>query len=180
MNFIGIDPSTKSGFVMLDERGEVVIDKELYGEGKEDPARMVTLVDKILDRLPSDRTKLVICIESPSNHSTGCYVSQMFGLAWLLRGELYRKGIKYVDVTPSQLKKFATGKGNAKKDAMVLPIHKTWNFENNSDNVRDAYVLAQIAKGLHTRQAERAYQAEVIRTILNPVDKTKKSKTKGA
>ena len=46
------------------------------------------------------------------------------------------------------LKKFATGKGNTKKEDTVLPIFKRWDFEHPSDNVRDAYVLAQIARSI--------------------------------
>jgi crossover junction endodeoxyribonuclease RuvC len=45
MRFVGIDPSTKTGFVALDEDGEVVRAKELIGVGDIDPLRMITLIN---------------------------------------------------------------------------------------------------------------------------------------
>lgn len=48
MRFVGIDPSTKTGFVALDEDGQVLVAKELTGVGKEDPKRMATLIDEVM------------------------------------------------------------------------------------------------------------------------------------
>ena len=48
MRFIGIDPSTKTGFVALDENGQVLRAKELTGIGDKDPYRMITLIDEVM------------------------------------------------------------------------------------------------------------------------------------
>jgi crossover junction endodeoxyribonuclease RuvC len=170
--FVGIDPSTKTGFVALDEHGNVLKAKELTGVGSHDPKRMVTLIDEIMDHLQQGD---VIGIESPANHATGSYVGQMFGIAWGIRMALFRRGWIYKDITPSQVKKFATGKGNTKKDEMVLPIYRKWGFEHRSDNVRDAFVLAQIIKAISNPAVlvPAKYEAEVIEALLNPPDKKK-------
>ena len=175
MGFVGIDPSTNTGFVRLDKDGNVLEEKVINGVGKEDPYRMITLVDNIMKELqPGD----YITIESPANHSKGSYISQMFGIAWAIRIQLMRIGIKYIDVAPSQVKKFATGKGNAPKDQMILPLSKKWGFENRNDNIRDAYVLARIGLNLHEREQGYVfltdgskYEVEVIDALYEKLEK---------
>lgn len=164
-----------TGFVALNENGEILKAKELTGVG-EDPVRMITLIDEIVRHLQPDD---VICIESPANNAKGKYVGQMFAIAWGIRMSLVRRGWKYIDVAPSQVKKFASGKGNASKDDLIIPIFKKWGFEHNSDNVRDAYILAQIAVALNTHEYDQYhnYQLEVVQAILNPSQKKKSKKT---
>ncbi len=48
MRFLGIDPSTKTGLVALDEDGQVLRAKELTGMGDKDPFRMITLIDEVI------------------------------------------------------------------------------------------------------------------------------------
>ncbi|MDT2285730.1 hypothetical protein P7H17_05960 [Paenibacillus larvae] len=56
MRFVGIDPSTKTGFVALDQFGNVIKAKELTGINRPDPIRMITLVDEIMDHIqPGDQ-----------------------------------------------------------------------------------------------------------------------------
>lgn len=177
VRFVGIDPSSRTGFVALDEQGNVLRAKELTGVGAEDPKRMVTLIDEIMAHLKPDD---VVCIESPAMHAKGSAVGFMWGLAHGLRIALYRKGWPYTDVAPTQLKKFACGKGNASKDDLILPVYRKWGFEHSSENVRDAFVLAKIAEELHIAKdfgestLTCQYEAEVIEAILNPPAKKRK------
>jgi Holliday junction resolvasome RuvABC endonuclease subunit len=48
-------------------------------------------------------------------------------------------------VPPMTLKKYATGKGTAKKQEMLLQIYKRWGVEFNDDNAADAYSLGRLA-----------------------------------
>ena len=50
-------------------------------------------------------------------------------------------------VPPMTLKKYAAGKGNAKKQEMLLQIYKRWGIEFNDDNAADSYALARLASG---------------------------------
>lgn len=164
MRFVGIDPSTKTGFVALDEDGSVIRAKELTGIGNKDPMRMVSLIDDIMAHIRRDD---VVCIEGFAFGAKGQGVAFQYGLGHGIRNALFIRGILPAIVTPAQLKKFATGKGNTKKDAMAVPIYKHWGFDHSSDNVRDAFVLAQIARSLITGQVKTAYQADVYKAILN-------------
>lgn len=172
MRFIGVDPSTKTGFVALDEHGEVLRAKELTGVGSKDPYRMITLIDEVADHVqPGD----FIVIEGFGYASQQAI--QLGGIGWGIRMALHRRKFRYIEASPNAVKKFATGKGNASKEDMVLPLFKKWNFEHPSDNVRDAYVLAQIARSINDLSLEiPKYQSDVIEAILNPVPKVKKKK----
>lgn len=171
MRYVGIDPSTATGLVILDEQANVLVAEDVSGVGSKDPHRVGTLVDKVIGKLSaSDK----VCIEGFAYGAQGQGVAVQYGLGYLLRDRLYRKQVAYDDVAPAAVKKFATGKGNTTKDNMTLPIQRKWGFEHNSNNVRDAYVLARIALELDkARQTgikiqSPLYQCEVINTIINP------------
>lgn len=167
MKYIGIDPSTKTGLVILNEDGTVLAEKEITSKVKEDPKRFMDLADRIINEISDycgDEGK-VIAIEGFSFGSRGKGVSTQYGIGWIIRTELLCQQMKYIEIPPTSLKKFATGKGNASKDALVLPIYKKWNYEHSSDNVRDAYVLAQMARGLHGKMKLTEYQYDALKKV---------------
>lgn len=172
MRYVGIDPSTKTGFVALDEAGNVLQAKELTGTGSHDPQRMASLIGEVIQFV---QVGDVICIEGFGFASQQAI--QLGGIGWGIRIALFRRGSRYIEVSPSAVKKYATGKGNTKKDEMVLPIFKRWGFEHKSDNVRDAFVLAQIARALSPNVEVRLTkeQLEVLQAIKNPPAKKKRA-----
>lgn len=162
MNYVGIDPSTKTGIVLLHTGGTVNLKYEITSKKKEDPHRFIDIAEQVLLHIqPND----VICIEGFSYGSKGKGVSTQYGIGWMIRAELIRNGYTYYDVPPTTVKKFATGKGNTKKDEMVLPIYKKWGFESHSDNIRDAFVLSQIALALHDTSNLTEYQKEALQKV---------------
>lgn len=52
-----------------------------------------------------------------------------------------------LQIPPMTLKKYAAGKGNAKKQEMLMQIYKRWGIEFNDDNAADSYALARLASG---------------------------------
>jgi crossover junction endodeoxyribonuclease RuvC len=175
MRFVGIDPSTKTGFVAVDTYGTVLKAKELTGAGSEDPYRMITLIDEVMSFIQRGDT---ICIEGFGFASQQAI--QLGGIGWGLRMALTRRGFKYIEASPSQLKKYASGKGNTPKNQLAVHVYKSFGFEHRSDNVIDAYVLAEIARCFSVgpeRITKLKYQHEVIDAIKNPKPKNKK-KTK--
>ena len=159
MRFVGLDLSTKTGLVIIDELGNVLTEKEITSKVKKDPQRMIDLTDQVLSHLKKDD---VIAIEGFSYGSRGRGVAFQFGYGYAVQIALYTNDFKYLIVTPSQVKKFATGKGNASKDNMIIPIYKKWGYEHKSDNVRDAFVLAQIARATKISTKLTKYQKEII------------------
>ncbi|MDR6884891.1 hypothetical protein [Bacillus sp. 3255] len=177
MRFVGIDPSTKTGFVELDDSGNVIQCKEIHLKNgiRSTEREIQDYARNIVALIPKGS---FVCIEDFSFGSQGQAVSTQYGVGFALRFALINAGLDYKKPTPSQLKKFATGKGNTKKDEMVLPIYRGWGFEHSSDNVRDAFVLAQMAKGIynHNPFEFHNYQLEVLQAIENPAVKKLKKK----
>ncbi|HNB58717.1 MAG TPA: hypothetical protein PK308_00290 [Phycisphaerales bacterium] len=75
------------------------------------------------------------------------------GLGWAVRLGLHAAGIPYVDVAPTSLKKFATGKGNATKIEVLKEAWKRLGYEGTDDNEADALWL--LHAGLHHYGAQR-------------------------
>ncbi len=67
-------------------------------------------------------------------------------------------------VPPMTLKKYAAGKGNAKKQEMLLQIYKRWGIEFNDDNAADSYGLARLAGKFLIDDVEKA----VVEQIQDP------------
>ncbi len=68
-------------------------------------------------------------------------------------------------VPPTTLKKFVTGRGNAKKNEMLLGVFKSWDVEFRDDNEADAYALARMARHYALKsKPENQYRAEALTT----------------
>ncbi|GIO42509.1 crossover junction endodeoxyribonuclease RuvC [Paenibacillus apis] len=169
MRFIGIDPSGQTGFVILDRDGKLLDGFEIAPKDKDKTKMIDEIVTEIEENLEYGD---VIAIEGFSFNSKGKGVDFQYGLGHAIRLELYRSNKSWIEVTPSQVKKFATGNGNTSKENMIIPILRHWNFEHTSNNVRDAYVLAQIARATRLGSYLTKYQQDVTETLLG----TSKSK----
>ncbi|USK46329.1 hypothetical protein [Cytobacillus oceanisediminis] len=187
MRFVGIDPSTKTGFVALEEDGQVSRAKELVGISDEDPKRMVTLIQEVIVHVqPGD----IICIEGfPFDTQRAMFAG---GLHHGIRNELFKRKVPYFEVAPNAVKKFVnvtgwTGepgskrrlKGPEKKKAVMVAVEEHFGFSHKSDNVVDAYIMARIAQEIWLEEKVLRilpkYQSEVIEKILQP-DPKKKAK----
>lgn len=165
MRFVGIDPSTKTGFVILDSNGEVLVEEEIRATATKDPARMIGIARQIKAHLePNDK----IIIEGFAYNARGNSVDFQYGLGWLIRAMLFIEKHSYTDATPSQVKKFASNKGNAKKEDLVLPLYKKWGYEHPSDNVRDALIMAKMAYFMYNPNGLQGYEQDVLKKMVKP------------
>lgn len=53
-----------------------------------------------------------------------------------------KPSLSYKTISPAELKKFATGKGNADKDAMIAAAKMKWDITDITDNEADAAFVA--------------------------------------
>ncbi len=78
---------------------------------------------------------------SPHAHAQG-------ELGGIVRHGLWKRNVPYIEVPPTSLKKFTTGKGNATKSDMIssvtLRTGKEWSGKGADDRV-DAWALRQMA-----------------------------------
>lgn len=162
MNFIGLDLSTKTGFVVLDDDGSVLRAEEIHLK-YDTTEHMCNAIDEIMFHVREEGGFLAV--EGFSYGSKGKAVDKQYGIGWLLRAELFKSTYEHIIVPPSTLKNFAGAKGNCKKDALAVEIFKRWAYEHSSDNVRDAFVLAQIARGIHHSSSLTKFQQDAIKKV---------------
>lgn len=141
MKVLGIDPSTKSGVVCLNGDGTLLDAKHLKFTEERGFYRLQLIAQSVKNVL-SDCLPDVVYIEGyayNNKHTLVCAVE----VGTMIRAELYRAKVPWVEVAPKALKIWTTGNGNAKKEQMAESVQARWGFTSKSDDVVDAYALAQ-------------------------------------
>lgn len=59
--------------------------------------------------------------------------------------------IGYASFSAAEIKKYATGKGNANKDMMVVAARETYGYEGDDDNVADALHILNLANKMYNQ-----------------------------
>jgi len=105
--------------------------------------RLASLRDQLENNF-SGLLPTLLAIEGYSMGSRGrlANIGEWGGVARLL---LHDMGVSYIEVTPNELKQFATGKGNSPKPAVIAALKERWGLDIPQDDEADAAVLALIA-----------------------------------
>jgi len=107
-------------------------------------ARIVFIVDEVLDEVHRSKPKLIIMEDIPfggRNNAAG----PLAMLHGALRYMLHDRGCPFVTVPPASLKKYATGKGNATKPDMRMALFQRHGLDLRDDNQVDAWWLMHMA-----------------------------------
>lgn len=143
--FIGLDPSINAtGLVIIDENANI-IEQKLFSVKDELFENSLLKYEKEIRFIPNIINLQSIYLEGPAYQATGQVILQMGALHYMTRLFLFKKGKNYKIIAPGTLKKFVTGKGNSKKELMLLKTYKKWGVEFDDHNLCDAYGLARMA-----------------------------------
>ncbi len=161
----GIDPSlTGTGVIILNDNSDVINSKLIKSKPTQGTVEELERITGICRRATElvDGCDLVV-MEGLAfmAHNTTALV-QLSALNYFIRDVVHSRGVPFVIVAPSTLKKFITGKGNAKKDSMYLEVYKRYGQSFTDDNLCDAYGLAQIGLALLTKPKLPEFQQEVV------------------
>ena len=148
MIVLGIDPSlTSTGLAVVDTEDRLVVDVQtvLSKGGKSDS------IEQRLDRIRrigahvmtvGFRADLVV-IEQPAYSRTAGHMHDRSGLWWFLVNATLGSQRIVVEVAPTTRARYATGKGNAGKDEVLLAVAKRYpHVDVTNNNEADALVLA--------------------------------------
>lgn len=102
----------------------------------------------------------VLVLEGYSFGSQGRAVYQIGELGGVIRFEAFVLGTPVVEIPPSTLKKYATGRGNAPKDAMIAAAIQRFAFHGSDNNEADAYMLWAMARHAYGHPIARVPQAQ--------------------
>lgn len=79
-------------------------------------------------------------------YARGNQAHQIGELGGVVRLALFEAGIPTVDIPPATLKKLATGKGNAPKDAVLAEAIRRLGYGGSDNNESDALWLFELAR----------------------------------
>lgn len=144
---VGIDIAASTGLCALDG-DDLRCAKQLVFEEINDPyKRGIRIAHGILNNLPGDYELVVIegfIIGHPSS------AIRVVELGTIVRYNLWKEGLKWVEVAPSALKKWTTGKGSFKKGTakarMSDAVFTRWGETFKCNDVTDAYALARMGQ----------------------------------
>lgn len=109
--------------------------------------RLARIRDVVLDAA-SEIPGTTVMIEGYSMGSFGNAFLSLAELGGVVRLALWTEGIASVDVAPSRLKRYATGKGNADKAAVLQAAWKRLGHEGTDHNGADALWLRALGLDL--------------------------------
>ena len=142
---VGLDPSLTGLGLATGEGLSTITSKPAGATIAARAERIVTMADAVARRIPESS---LVVIEGPAySRQLGAGHHLSAGLWWVLAVELTHRGHTLIEVSPSALKKFATGKGNATKPDMRMAMFQRTGLDERDDNRVDAYFLRQV--GLH-------------------------------
>lgn len=153
MNVLGLDLSLVStGWARPNGESGVIVSSQ------KGMARIAD-IEALLTEVGLYRASLVV-IEGYSFASKGRAIISLGELGGVIRYELFMDNTPFIDVPPTMVKKFASGRGNAKKDEMRLEVYKRWSVEFKTEHQVDAYVLAKIGEAVLSGQTENLIQPQ--------------------
>lgn len=155
MTWIGIDPSlTGTAIAIIDDTGRITTRRlTTVGHNTDthtDTLRRLNRIERWLRHYLEDvgRIDCRIAIEGPSLSPRRMGQDhERAGLWWRLftRATAYSAELDVVVIPPKTRAKYATGNGNAGKDAVILSVVKRYpGFAGESNDEADALVLAAI------------------------------------
>ncbi len=182
MQIVGIDASlTATAICIWQETGE----PDMQVESSEPAngltariARFIDLAERVSRSLPAGRCDVFLEGYSFGSPNRAVPLAE-YGA--LLRERLMESET-VIEVSPSAVKKFATGKGVGDKGQVQAHVAKRWGVIFPTNDETDAYVLARIGLAYHgLAECENEAQREVIDKLKNPpAKKSKKRKAASA
>lgn len=161
-HFVGLDVSWTGTGIASSKDGSVTIKTKA---SEEDADRMDKVVRAVLDWC---RDASLVVIEGYSFGSMQGR-ERMGEMTGAVKYILFKKGVPFVVVAPTQVKKYSTGKGNADKDAVLASAIRRFEFEGAGNNEADAWTLMCMAKTHYTGSpAVPETHAEALKKVTWP------------
>lgn len=150
MNILALDVATKCGWALLlsGERTSGVWNLTPRGDESKG-MRLIRLRAKLNELLTAaGKLDLVVYEACRTGGKTGQHraIVVQSELQSVVKVWSHDHGIEYTDITPAEIKSFATGKGNANKELVMGAVARRWGVVATDDNEADAVALLELTR----------------------------------
>lgn len=146
MRSLGIDIATCTGLALVegDESRGTTIEAP---NGQRGYQRLQLIAGRFIQLLENWNPDIIL-IEGygMGMHGNVSSFITVVEIGTMIRMALYQRGRSWWEVPPTTLKKWVTGKGNAKKVDMATHARQKWGYSSPSDDIIDALALAQLGQ----------------------------------
>lgn len=147
MRILAIDPGTACGWAFADEKHTVASGTWDLSTKRDESAGMKLLrLEAKLEFVKNDLGADLVVYETPANHTYPLALISHAKFIGVIERFCTAKGINYRGYAPNEIKKFATGKGNANKEAVAAAVRGKWKADVQDDNEADAIALLELAR----------------------------------
>lgn len=142
---LGIDTSTYTGLALV--KGDEIVGKCVNFPKMHGWQRLQSIALEV-ERVVKLWTPDLIVVEDYAVYRASSVIT-VVECGTVVRKVLYDLGYGWYGISPSSLKMWATGKGNAKKPDMLRSTVSRWGYQSPSDDIVDAVCLAKFGQELH-------------------------------
>lgn len=142
---VGIDPSLTGTGIAIITDGQVALhtltSKGAAGDTLAQRRLRISRLRRAIEGVIYPGVDLLV-IEAPAFSRTAGHMHDRSGLWWMLVDTALSSYVPVAEVTPTTRARYATGKGNASKDAVLLAVARRYpHIEVGNNNEADALVL---------------------------------------
>lgn len=142
MKILAIDPATNTGWAISESRYGSLNFKTQKGESI--GVKWIRFEQWVKSIVEGSNIEFV-AYERPAGRHAGAKIHHA-KLNGIIEKVCEEFGIDYKEYSPAAIKKFATGKGNCSKVAMVEAANRLYNYKGDDDNIADALHLLHLVK----------------------------------
>lgn len=176
MKVMGLDISTKTGVSVVNDSKRVLLGAQVTFPKLKGWERAAAIAARIMELHAEHKPDLVV-IENYGFANANSLVT-LVEVGTIIRYFLWQEDIPYIEVPPNSLKKFVSGKGQSKKEELMMFVLKKWDYTSATNDIADAVGLGMFGLGClgvsFDAKAKEAV-AEVMKTQGPVVDTVRNS-----
>jgi crossover junction endodeoxyribonuclease RuvC len=151
MNIMGLDLSlTRTGYALPDGSYGVLVPPNDVNRGM---PRLRWIRNTTVAMAKLQAVDLVVIEGYAMGMGREAQNHAMGELGGVVRLGMFDAGVRYVDVAPATLKRYATGKGNANKELVLVEAVKRLGYQGSDNNEADALWLRQMGLAAYLNTA---------------------------
>jgi Holliday junction resolvasome RuvABC endonuclease subunit len=150
MRVLAIDPGANCGFAMSDSGERIAVGTWDLSTRRDESAgmKLLRLESKLVETMKAGPVDLLV-YETPANHTYPLALISHAKYIGVIERFCTKHKINYRGYAPKEIKKFATGNGNAGKPLVIEAVRKRFGYDGDDNNEADAIALLELARSTY-------------------------------